>query len=87
MLQQGERRSSPACMIIASGVQVGGGQIDEYWNNLILGIIGNTIDPYWAVPFRDADSANSQSTFFGDGSEALPSAPKLLLNSVSKYWQ
>jgi len=24
---------------------IGGGQIDEYWNNLILGIIGNTIEP------------------------------------------
>lgn len=24
---------------------VGGGQIDEYWNNLVLGMIGNTIDP------------------------------------------
>mmetsp|Transcript_105214 Transcript_105214/g.297738 ORF Transcript_105214/g.297738 Transcript_105214/m.297738 type:complete len:233 (+) Transcript_105214:64-762(+) len=24
----------------------GGGQIDEYWNNLVLGMIGGTIDPY-----------------------------------------
>lgn len=24
---------------------VGGGQIDEYWNNLVLGIIGSTIEP------------------------------------------
>merc|ERR1712139_279264 len=24
---------------------VGGGQIDEYWNNLVLGIIGATIEP------------------------------------------
>mmetsp|Transcript_8165 Transcript_8165/g.17796 ORF Transcript_8165/g.17796 Transcript_8165/m.17796 type:complete len:231 (+) Transcript_8165:60-752(+) len=25
--------------------QVGGGQIDEYWNNLVLGIVGSTIEP------------------------------------------
>ena len=24
---------------------VGGGQIDEYWNNLVLGMIGATIEP------------------------------------------
>lgn len=24
---------------------VGGGQIDEYWNNLVLGVIGSTIEP------------------------------------------
>lgn len=25
--------------------QTGGGQIDEYWNNLVLGMIGSTIEP------------------------------------------
>eukprot|EP00929_Paragymnodinium_shiwhaense_P121361 TRINITY_DN9358_c0_g2_i1.p1 TRINITY_DN9358_c0_g2~~TRINITY_DN9358_c0_g2_i1.p1 ORF type:complete len:225 (+),score=55.10 TRINITY_DN9358_c0_g2_i1:82-756(+) len=25
--------------------QVGGGQVDEYWNNLVLGMIGATIEP------------------------------------------
>merc|ERR1712185_887417 len=24
---------------------VGGGQVDEYWNNLVLGMIGATIEP------------------------------------------
>merc|ERR1719221_1301659 len=26
--------------------QYGGGQIDEYWNNIVLGMIGGTVDPY-----------------------------------------
>jgi len=25
---------------------VGGAQIDEYWNNIVLGMVGGTIDPY-----------------------------------------
>merc|ERR1719337_533800 len=26
---------------------IGGGSIDEYWNNLVLGLIGCTIEPLW----------------------------------------
>lgn len=32
--------------------QIGGGQIDEYWNNLVLGMVGGTIQPA-EVPFFD----------------------------------
>merc|ERR550525_2042255 len=31
-------------ILLKPNAQGGGGQIDEYWNNLVLGIIGETID-------------------------------------------
>merc|ERR1711933_579496 len=29
---------------------IGGGQVDEYWNNLVLGMIGATIEPVNLAP-------------------------------------
>jgi len=39
---------------------IGGGQVDEYWNNLVLGIVGSTIDPPGSITgIRLVDKLNT----------------------------
>ena len=40
-----ERRNSEFGTAARLKPNIGGGQVDEYWNNLVLGMIGATIEP------------------------------------------